>query len=79
MWEVTVFTAAWVGWIAAFCVIEGVALYRKQPGDSLSEHVWKWFHTSKDIVPDRTTRLRRSLLVAFLAWLFAHFLTGRTF
>jgi hypothetical protein len=76
---VAVFTAAWVGWIAAFCAIEGVALYRRQPGDTLSEHVWKWFHTAKDTVPDRTTRLRRFVLVAFLAWLSAHFLTGGTF
>ncbi|MEV7731580.1 hypothetical protein AB0O75_05585 [Streptomyces sp. NPDC088921] len=73
------FTAARVGWIAAFCVIYGVALYRKQPDNSLSEHVWKGFYTSMDIVPDRTARLRRFVLVAFLAWLSAHFLRGGTF
>ncbi|WP_254708967.1 hypothetical protein [Streptomyces lunaelactis] len=73
------FTAAWVGWIASFCVIEGVALYRKQPDDTLSEHIWRWFHTAKGTVPDRTTRLRRFVLVAFMAWLSAHLLTGGTF
>ncbi|WP_128637455.1 hypothetical protein [Streptomyces sp. C] len=73
------FTAAWVAWIASFVVIEGVALARRQPGDTLSEHVWKWFHTAKDTVPDGTTRLRRAVLACGMAWLSIHFLTGGTF
>ncbi|MGW0705099.1 hypothetical protein ACWD4G_03825 [Streptomyces sp. NPDC002643] len=73
------FTVAWVAWIGLFVVIEGAALYLKEPGDTLSEHIWKWFHTAKGVVPDRTTRLRRFVLVAFMAWLSAHFLTGGTF
>ncbi|MEU7030060.1 hypothetical protein AB0A60_25685 [Streptomyces sp. NPDC046275] len=73
------FTAAWIAWIGAFCVIEGAALYLKEPGDTFSEHIWKWFHTAKGTVPDRTTRLRRFVLVAFMAWLSAHFLTGGVF
>jgi hypothetical protein len=78
-----VFTAAWVAWIAAFGVIEGIALYRKQPGDTLSEHVWKWFGTRRDVEyhgkgeqPSGLLRLRRFALLAFLAWLSIHFLTG---
>ncbi|MEU3091958.1 hypothetical protein ACWCQ0_43815 [Streptomyces massasporeus] len=73
------FTVAWVAWLGFFVVIEGAALHLKEPGDTLSEHIWKWFHTAKDTVPDRTTRLRRFVLVAFLAWLSAHFLTDGTF
>ncbi|TLS44369.1 hypothetical protein FE633_20285 [Streptomyces montanus] len=73
------FTAAWVAWMGLFVAIEGLALYRKQPGDTLSEHVSRWFHTAKGIVPDRTTRLRRFALVAFMAWLSAHFPAGGTF
>lgn len=59
------FTVAWVVWIAAFGVIEGIALRRKERGDTLSEHVWAvlrrpgpwWF-----------------LAAGFLVWLTAHFL-----
>ncbi|QMP84495.1 hypothetical protein HUN43_00002 [Streptomyces phage Endor1] len=70
------FTAAWVAWIAAFAVIEGVALYRKQKGDTLSEHVWKWFHTERGQQKTKTTQARRAVLVMFLAWLVVHFLSG---
>ncbi|AFV51323.1 hypothetical protein FDG66_gp03 [Streptomyces phage phiCAM] len=70
------FTAAWVAWIAAFAVIEGVALYRKQPGDTLSEHIWAWFHTAKGQQKTKTTQARRAVLVMFLAWLVVHFLSG---
>lgn len=73
------FTKLWIAWIAAFVVIEGVALYRKQEGDTLSEHVWKWFHTDKMTKPTGTTRLRRFVLLAFMAWLSVHFLTGGMF
>jgi hypothetical protein len=34
------FTALWVIWVLAFFVIEGIALARKESGDTLSEHVW---------------------------------------
>lgn len=69
----------WVGWLAAFCVIEGVALARKAPGDTLSEHVWAWFHTAKGAKTDGTTRLRRFALLALVTWLAVHFLTGGLF
>ncbi|QPB09990.1 hypothetical protein CPT_Sitrop_076 [Streptomyces phage Sitrop] len=75
----SVWTWLWVGWLAAFLVIEGVALKRKAPGDTLSEHVWKWFHTDKLTKPTGTTRLRRFVLLAFMAWLSVHFLTGGLF
>ncbi|MET8111194.1 hypothetical protein [Streptomyces prasinus] len=70
------FEIAWAAWAAAFVVIEGVALKRKQPGDTLSEQVWKIFHTTRDQKADKTTQARRAVLVMGLAWLVAHFLTG---
>lgn len=62
-----------------FCVVEGVALYRKAPGDTLSEHVWRVFRTDKMSKPTGSTRLRRFILLAFMAWLSVHFLTGGMF
>ena len=74
--SVSGFEIAWAAWAGAFIVIEGVALYRKQPGDTLSEQVWKIFHTSKGQKRDKTTQARRAVLVMGLGWLVAHFLTG---
>jgi hypothetical protein len=78
---VTPFEIAWAAWAGAFVVIEGIALYRKQPGDTLSEQVWRIFGTRRDAAypkgqPSGLLRLRRFALVAFLGWLAAHFLTG---
>ncbi|MGW3323894.1 hypothetical protein [Streptomyces virginiae] len=79
----TGFEIAWASWAGAFVVIEGVALYRKQPGDTLSEQIWRIFGTRRDIEytakgaqPRGLLRARRFALVAFLAWLAAHFLSG---
>ncbi|OFW65175.1 MAG: hypothetical protein A2135_08650 [Actinobacteria bacterium RBG_16_67_15] len=33
----------WLTWLLAFLVAEGIALVDKDPGDTLSEHVWRWF------------------------------------
>jgi hypothetical protein len=80
---VTGFEIAWAAWAGAFVVIEGIALYRKQPGDTLSEQVWRIFGTRRDVEytepgrqPSGLLRLRRFALLAFLAWLSIHFLTG---
>ncbi|AGM12101.1 hypothetical protein M050_gp03 [Streptomyces phage Sujidade] len=75
----TIWSWLWVLWLGAFVVIEGVALARKEQGDTLSEHVWKWFHTQRGQKADKTTRLRRFVLLAFVAWLSVHFLTGGIF
>ena len=75
-------TWLWLGWLVYFLIVEGIALYRSTPGDTLSEHVWVWFGTQRrkpgDPYRPRTgwTQLRRVLLLAFLAWLSVHFLTG---
>ncbi|QEQ94035.1 membrane protein [Streptomyces phage Saftant] len=75
----TVWQWLWLGWGLTFCVIEGVALKRKASGDTLSEQVWSIFHTEKGQKWSKTTRLRRFVLLAFMAWLSVHFLTGGLF
>lgn len=70
------FTRLWVGWIVAFCVIEGLALVRKRPQDTLSDHVWAWFDIPKHTGPTGNVRVRRVALLSFMAWLSSHFLTG---
>lgn len=79
----SVWTYLWLGWLAAFCVIEGKALFNKTEGDTLSEHVWKWFSTQRTATkqgqPTGWVRLRRFVLLAFMAWLSVHFLTGGMF
>lgn len=74
-------TWAWIAWLAAFCGIEGKALFNKTEGDTLSEHVWKWFATTQGSTgkPSGWVRLRRFGLLAFMAWLTTHFLTGGRF
>lgn len=42
------FTWTWIAWGLAFAVIEGIALYRSAPGDTLSEHVWVWLGIGKE-------------------------------
>lgn len=69
----TVFTWLWIAWGAAFLVIEGVALVNKQPGDTLSEHVWRWFRI-KGKSPSWTAA--RFGLLAFLVWLTGHLAFG---
>ncbi len=69
-------TRAWAAWIAAFAVIEGSALLRGKPQDTLSDHVWHWFGIPQHKAPLPTLRARRLLLLTALAWLVAHFLTG---
>jgi hypothetical protein len=73
---VTGFEIAWAAWAGAFLIVEGVALARKDKNDTLSEQVWRLFHTAKGQRKDGTTQARRAVLVMFLAWLTAHFLTG---
>lgn len=59
-----------------FFAIEGPALVNRRLGDTLSEHVWKWFSIKEKSFQ---WRLRRFTLLAFLAWVSGHFLTGGKF
>lgn len=69
----------WIAWIVSFCAIEGAALARKAEGDTLSEHVWKWFAIGRPGDRPALTAwalTRRIGLLAFLAWLAVHFVSG---
>jgi len=46
---VTAWTWLWLAWGAMFVAIEGAALFNKTPGDTLSEHFRKWFHTDNKV------------------------------
>lgn len=76
-WSKYRFTVMWVGWIAAFVVIEAVAIFNKKKGDTLSEHVWRWFG-----VPDESAKVKKAFTVgrfalgAFLVWLTGHLTFG---
>lgn len=70
-----IWTALWLAWIAAFFAIEVPALFDKDSGATLSAHVWAWFAV-KDHERTAWVRLRRWFLLAFVAWLSLHFLTG---
>lgn len=69
----TGYTVAWIFWIAMFLLIEGKALIDKDRGDTLSEHVWKWFRVRGRT---KTWVARRYALAAFLVWLTLHLTTG---
>ncbi len=64
----TVWTWLWLGWAAAFAVIEGVAIANDVKDDTLSEHFRRWFRTD--------TKLGRTvwLIVSgcFAAWFVTH-------
>ena len=78
----SVWSWLWISWLAAFVVLEGITLARKAPGDTLSEHVWKWFAVGRPGNRPAVTglvQLRRFALLAGVAWLAAHFLTGGAF
>lgn len=76
-----IWTWLWIGWLALFLGIEIPGLFNKTPGDTLSEHVWKWFAIDKAKTKKRQVagQARRFVLLAFMAWLTAHFLSGGRF
>ncbi|WP_406321036.1 hypothetical protein [Streptomyces sp. NBC_00519] len=67
------YSVAWLVWLGAFVGLEIPALFNRRRGDTFSEHIWRWFAVRSS---GRYAVLRRLLLVAVLAWLVAHFLTG---
>jgi len=69
----TGYTVAWIMWLVMFAVIEGAAIFHKDPGRTLSEHVWRWFSVKGK---PRGYKMRRFALLTFMGWLTTHFLTG---
>ena len=69
----TGWTVGWILWLGMFVAIEGAALFNKDRGDTLSEHVWHWFSIKGK---PRGYKLRRLAFLAFWAWLTVHFFTG---
>lgn len=69
-----VYSYAWYAWGALFVVIEGLALKNKNPGDTLSEHIWNIFKVDKETPWVLTPR--KVALGGFMAWLATHFFTG---
>jgi hypothetical protein len=45
---VSIYTAGWIAWALMFAVIEGIALFNKSRGDTLSEHLWAWLGIRDD-------------------------------
>lgn len=80
----SIWTWSWLAWFAYFAVVEGMSLFNSRSGDTLSEHIWMWFGTQRAVlkpgeVPKQrsgSTQLRRFILLSFMVWLGAHFLTG---
>ena len=70
------YTWLWIAWLVAFLGIEGAALINKDKGDTLSEHVWKWFSVREAGSKKRTFRI--ATLGAFMLWLGIHFVSGGT-
>lgn len=68
-------TLAWCGWLGAFLFIEGWALFNRTEGDTLSEHVWSWWHVH-DPRPTVLVVLARIPLALFLLWLLVHLTFG---
>lgn len=68
-------TLAWCGWFAGFLLIEGWALFNRTEGDTLSEHVWRWWRVH-DPRPTLAVKLARIPLALFLLWLLLHLTLG---
>jgi hypothetical protein len=71
----TLLTYLWLAIIAAAACVEIAALVNKQPGDTLSEHVWRWFAV-RDPRRQFWAGFRRTILLITMVWLTAHFVTG---
>jgi len=63
-----IWTVLWILWIAAFAIIELVAVTNDAKDDTLSEHFRKWFRT--ETKPGRTLWLIVSGI--FVAWFVVH-------
>jgi hypothetical protein len=66
-----IWAIAWFAWIIMFGIIEAIAIKHDAPGDTLTEHIQKWFRTDTHLG-------RTAFLVAFggfAVWFVIHILT----
>jgi hypothetical protein len=70
------FTAAWIIWGIYFLAVEGIALFNKQKGDTLSEHVWKWTGLHRDGPLPIGYQIRRAGLALGMIVLTLHLVRG---
>lgn len=69
----------WIVWLViGFGIPEAIALARRAEGDTLSEHVRKWFATEPG-ASGKFVTLRRVVLLGAMAWLSIHWITDGTF
>lgn len=71
----TKWTWAWVAWGVAFAVIEGAALMDKKEGNTLSEHLRKWFCTMTES-GGLSAHLKKIVPLTFVIWLVGHLYKG---
>jgi hypothetical protein len=58
------YTWAWIFWLAFFLLVEGKALFNKQPGDTFFEFVWRLFRV-EDSRPTWAGGTARSALATY--------------
>jgi hypothetical protein len=71
------FTLAWALWGVFFLIVEGLALWNRRIGDTLSEHIWRWLGIGQTVT--QWIRVRRFITLAGLLWMILHFFTGGEF
>jgi hypothetical protein len=71
------YTIAWIIWGLYFVVVEADAILHNDAAGTLSDHIWKWFCVNDQ--KERFARLRRVVLLCFMAWLSVHFISGGKF
>lgn len=69
------YTVIWVALAVVGGVTELVALFSKQPGSTLSEHVWRVARVG-DKRPTVLVWLIRAMIAAVMIWLAGHFAMG---
>lgn len=70
-----IWTIGWLVIIGLGIVWEIAAILNKKRGDTLSEHVWRWFAVT-DKRRTGLRGLRRAVLLLGMLWLTFHFITG---
>lgn len=67
------FTVAWILWGALFLAIELPAVFNRRDGDTLSEHLRRWFALKGK---PAGWLARRVVLGGFFVWLVVHLFVG---